>query len=523
MEDFFKHQAEWLNVWQEQQQKLSEQYAQWGEEFSKGAVGAASQQIPANFESLLKNQQDLLQQFNTFSAEMQQNIQQLWGDKLPDELLRLYNFNILQQFYKSWLGNMKFPGGLQNPFMGGQNWTDPSSFLKSFMDMENPFFSVFSSRNPMDDFQQMLNLLQGVNSSGGGLYSQLFSTYQGFFNQLANTGTSQGFDKLIETFSSWKEQTDRYLLAPQVGVNRETAQDFTKAISLSLDYIRAFASMGKMMEESARKSGNRFQAKLVERSLNNEPPIKFSDFCSLWTKENEAVFLEVFSSDVFAKTQREFTSSGLRLKLQINKLVEKFLDQTPIALKRDVDLASKEILQLKRDLRQSRKQLQPLVTEVKAAQEAIAASEKRVQGLETSLDKAQSESQSKIQALEDSTTKVQSEAQAKINALEASLAKAQNESLATIKALEGSLAKVQKLVETAEQTAKSAAAQQSKPAATAGKVTTAATKKATIATTKKAGTSAIKKASPATAQKTTTAKSAPSTRKTKKSTDTPAK
>jgi len=524
MEDFFKQQAEWLSTWQEQQEKLTRQYAQWGEEFTKGVTGAAQHQVPTNVEELLQAQQELLKQFTGFGVELQQKIQQLWGDKLPAEVLRLFNFNILQEFYKSWLGNMKFPGGLQNPFMGGQNWADPSGFLNSFMGKENPFFSAFNSGNLTDNFQQLFGLLQGSKLTGGGdFYSQLFSTYQGFFNQLANTGTSQGFDRLIETFRTWKEQTDQYLLAPQVGVNRETAQDFSKAISLSLDYIQAFATMGKLMEESARKSGNRFQAKLVERSLNNEPPIKFSDFCSLWTKENEAVFLEVFSSDVFAKTQREFTSAGLRLKLQISKLVEKVLDQTPIALKRDVDLAAKEILQLKRDLRQSKKQQQQLVAEVKAAQQAAAASEKRVQGLETSLVKAQNESQSKIQALEDSVTKVQSQAVAKIDALEASLAKAQNESLATIKALEGSLAKVQKLVETAEQTAKSAAAQQSKPAATAGKVTTAATKKATIATTKKAGTSAIKKASPATAQKTTTAKSAPSTRKTKKSTDTPAK
>ena len=468
MEDFFKQQAGWLSTWQEQQQKLTQQYAQWGEEFTKGVTGAAQQQIPTNVEELLQAQQDLLKQFTGFGGELQQKIQQLWGDKLPAELLRLFNFNILQEFYKSWLGNMKFPGGLQNPFMGGQNWADPSSFLNSFMGKENPFFSAFNSGNLTDNFQQLFGLLQGTKLPGGDLYNQMFTTYQGFFNQLSSTATGQGFDKLLETFTRWQEQTEQYLLAPHVGIHRETAHDFSKAISLTLDYIRSFAVMAKLMEASARKSGNRFQAKLVERSLNNEPPIKFGDFCSLWTKENEAVFLDVFGSEEYAKTQREFTSAGLRLKLQVNKLVEKVLDQTPIALKRDVDLAAKEILQLKRDLRQSRKQHQQLATEVKTAQEAVAASEQRAQTLEASL------------------AKVEQEALAINQRLETSLTKIQQQSLTKIQALEQSLAKVQKLAETAEHTAKATAAQQSKPAAAEKKAApAAATKRASATTAKK--------------------------------------
>jgi hypothetical protein len=429
MQDYFKQQAEWLNTWQEQQQKLTEQYASWGENLTQGFEGATKQQIPTNFEDLLKSQQELFEQFTSFGTDLQQNVQQAWGDKLPEELLRQFNFNILQEFYKSWLGNMKFPGGLQNPFMGGQNWADPSSFLNSFMKQEHPFFSTYSSSNLTDELQKIFGMLQGSNLPGGDLYSQLFTNFQGIFNQLASAGTSQSFDKLLETFTSWKEQTDKYLLAPQVGINRETTQDFSKVTSLSFDYIKSFATMGKLIEETARKAGNRFQAKLVERSLNNEPPIKFSDFCRLWTKENEAVFLDLFGTEEYAKIQGAFGAAEMRLKIQVNKLVEKVLDQTPIALKRDVDLAAKEILQLKRELRQSRKQQQELAAEARMAQEAAAAAEQRFQELEAAL------------------------------------------------------AKVQALAENAEQTAKAAVASQSK---LAKKVTAATTKKAAAATTKKA-------------------------------------
>ena len=459
---------------------MTKQYAAWGEGLAQGAPGDFSQQVPGNFEELVKAQQELFEQFTGFGQQMQQNLQQLWGDKLPSELLRQFNFNLLQEFYKNWLGNMKFPGGLSNPFMSGQNWTDPAGFLNEFMKNEHPFFSTFSNFNMANEVQKvfgMFGMLQGAKMPGGDLFSQLFTTYQGFFNQLTNTGTSKGFDKLLETFNSWKDQADKYLLAPQVGINRETAQEFSKIISLSLAYIEAFAKMGKLIEETARKSGNRFQAKLVERSLNNEPPVKFTDFCSLWTKENEAVFLEVFGSEEFAKTQADLASAGLRLKMQTDKLVEKMIDQTPIALKRDVDLAAGEIMQLKRDLRQSRKQQAVLAAECKIARDAVAAGEERFKKMEAALAKAQ--------------------------ALTEKAEKASKEAVAAgekrFKQMEAAMAKLQVLAENAEKTAKAAAARPGKPAesvAAAPKKTAAvATKKTPAAVAKKAATPAAQKAS----------------------------
>jgi hypothetical protein len=478
MEDFFKDQAKWLSVWQEQQQKLVRQYAQWGEDLTKEWTEAAQNQAPTNFEDVIKAQQDLFEQFRSFSTELQNNIFQMWGDKLPKELLQQFNFAILQEFYRNWVSNMKFPGGLQNPFMDGQHWLDPNRLFKSLMNQEHPFSSVFNNRDLTKDFQQLFGLLQGSKLPGGDLYSQLFTTYQGFFNQLANTGTRQGFDKLLESFAGWKDQADKYLLAPQVGIHRETAQDFSKAISLSFDYMQSFANMTKLMEETARKAGNRFQARLVERSLNNEPPIKFHDFCTLWTVENEAIFLDVFGSEEFAKTQKEFVSAQMRLKIQLNKLAEKALEQTPIALKSDIDLAAKEILQLKRDLRQSRKQQQQLKADAQAAQDAAAAAQERLQALEASLDKLQTleaakevaeSAEKRLMKLEADLEKVQTlkaaqdeaaAAEKRLQALEASLDKLQT--------FDATLEKIQAQVETVEKTAKSAIDQASKPATDPG-------------------------------------------------------
>jgi len=194
MHDFFKQQAEWLKTWQEQQQTLTKQYAAWGEGLAQGAPGDFSQQVPGNFEELVKAQQELFEQFTGFGQQMQQNLQQLWGDKLPEELLRQFNFNLLQEFYKSWLGNMKFPGGLSNPFMPGQNWTDPTSFLNDFMKNEHPFFSTFSNFNMADEVQKvfgMFGMLQGSKMPGGDLFSQLSPPIRAFSTSWPTPGQAR--------------------------------------------------------------------------------------------------------------------------------------------------------------------------------------------------------------------------------------------------------------------------------------------------------------------------------------------
>ncbi|MCK4537107.1 MAG: hypothetical protein KAT93_08840 [Desulfuromonadales bacterium] len=161
-------------------------------------------------------------------------------------------------------------------------------------------------------------------------------------------------------------------MAPKVGVNREIAHEISKGLTLSLDYVQSYDRMARLMEATFRKAGTRFQAKLSELALKDEPVTKFTDFCTLWTDENEAVFREVLGSKEFAKIQGEFVSAGNWLKIQWRNLAEKALEPTPIALNRDLDLAIAEIHQLKRDMRSLKRELKEKEKETREARETQA-------------------------------------------------------------------------------------------------------------------------------------------------------
>ena len=194
-------------------------------------------------------------------------------------------------------------------------------------------------------------------------------------NRLVESTTAQGTEKLAEGFEAWAKEMEKHLSAPKLGINRELAHDMSQALVMSQNYMQTYLKMARLVEATSRKAGIRFQTKLSELALKKKPVNKFVDFCALWAVENETVFLEVMGSQEFAKLQGDFVNAGHRLKIQWNKLAEKALEPTPIALKRDLDLAIAEILQLKRDMRTFQRELREKEKEARAAREAQAAAE----------------------------------------------------------------------------------------------------------------------------------------------------
>jgi len=211
-----------------------------------------------------------------------------------------------------------------------------------------------------------------------GALSDIVNGYQEFFSKMFESTTSQSTEKLAEVFDTWAQEMEKHLSAPKLGINRELAHEISQLLVLSQNYIQASIKMARLVEATGRKAGIRFQTKLSEAALENKPVNKFVDLCALWSVENEAVFTEVMGSQEFAKLQGDFVNAGHRLKIHWNKLAERALEPTPIALKRDLDLVIAEITQLKRDMRTLQRELRENGKETRVAREAQAAAEEEV-------------------------------------------------------------------------------------------------------------------------------------------------
>jgi class III poly(R)-hydroxyalkanoic acid synthase PhaE subunit len=374
MQDFFKQQPDWLKIWQESQEKLTKQFAGLSEEWMENTLGNKKKE-PDFFEGWFKSQSSLEEQFKEFSKRLNEMINSAWSDKIPAELLKFMNISFFEEFYKNWLSNLELPGGVKNPLGIDGGWQQATNFLRSFMEKDHPFFSSFGNTNITDQVSRIFGMLQGALGQEETAFSNIASGYQDLFSKLFDSTTAQGTEKLAEGFEAWAKEMEKHLSAPKLGINRELAHDMSQALVLSQDYIQTYIKMARLVEATSRKAGIRFQTKLSESALKNKPVNKFADLCALWSVENEAVFLEVMGSQEFAKLQGDFVNAGHRLKIQWNKLAEKALEPTPIALKRDLDLAIAEIHQMKRDMKTFQRELREKEKEARVAREAQAAAE----------------------------------------------------------------------------------------------------------------------------------------------------
>ena len=428
-QESFKQQADWLKTWQESQKTLNKQYAGWSEEWMGNMLGKTPP--PDYFEGWFKSQSGLEEQFKEFSGRLNDMITKTWSGKIPPEVMKFMNISFFEEFYKNWLSTLELPGGVKNPLGVEGGWQQATDFLRSFMEKDHPFFSSFSNTKFTDQLNRVFGMLQGTLGKEESAFSDMVSGYQDVFGKLFESVNAQGTEKLAEGFEAWAKEMEKHLSAPKLGINRELAHDMSQALLLSQSYIQSYSKMARLVEETSRKAGIRFQTKLSELSLKNKPVHKFVDLCALWAVENETVFLEVMGTQEYAKIQGDFVDSGHRLKIQWNKLAEKALEPTPIALKRDLDLAIAEIHQLKRDMRTFQRELHGNVKEARVAREAQAAAENEVKMANTALKavEAAALSEAKIAkaALKAAEAVAQDEAKKAKAALKAAEAVAQDE------------------------------------------------------------------------------------------------
>lgn len=392
MSDLFKQQADWLTTWQESQEKLMKQYAGAGEAWM--SMLGKNQKEPGFFESdffkgWFKPQGDLEGQFREFSQSLNEMVSKAWGDKIPAEMQKFMNISSMGEFYKNWLSSLELPGGMKTPLGMDGGWQQATDFLQSFLEKNNSYFSSFSNTNTTGQMSRVLGMMLGTLGQEEGALSDMLNGYQEFFSKMYESTTAQSTEKLTEVFDKWAKEMEKHLSAPKLGINRELAHDMSQMLVLSQDYIRAYSKMARLVEATGRKAGIRFQSKLSEAALKNKPVDKFADLCALWSLENEAVFTEVMGSQEFAKLQGDFLDSGHSLKIHLNILMERALEPTPIALKRDLDLAIAEITQMKRDMRILQRELRENGKVSRVAREAQAAVEEESKRKKTAINAAE--------------------------------------------------------------------------------------------------------------------------------------
>lgn len=367
MNDIFEQSKSLFNAWQDSQKKLLEQYQQWGKQFQSGE-SAADGKDSAFFGNWVETQRNLSDQFMETCKTIQENALKLSDPTNRQDIGKFFDSGTLQQMYRFWLDTVgrSFQSSGLFPFQSG--FKEQQKFLEELWLKNGPLSGLWRSGDANRTFFDMFGSLTGSASEMYGPFMDIFGSLSQQVMEMIQTGKGpQDFDEVLK---AGREKLKTLLLAPKLGIHREKQEKIAKILECYMDFVENLHSLLKVVAETGQKSSKRFTQKLGDMMAQGKTFNSFLEFSRLWTKENEAVFLEIMATPSFANLQGNFLNSYYRLKILSDEFVEDLLKDTPVAVKSDQDLAFKEIHRLKGEMKSLKATVNMLVEELSQKKKA---------------------------------------------------------------------------------------------------------------------------------------------------------
>ncbi len=165
--------------------------------------------------------------------------------------------------------------------------------------------------------------------------------------------------KLGEFFELWKNQFDKtfgaILLSPSVGLNKELIEQQSKTFEAFIDLILLSADFTSGIYAVQNENLDDMIKKYFEMAEQNTQPKTFHEFFIYWSNELEKIFDSYFATPEYSKLLGQLSSVAMDYKMEMQKLVEKYLSDTPIVTRSEINSLYKTIYELKKEVKALKK------------------------------------------------------------------------------------------------------------------------------------------------------------------------
>lgn len=166
-------------------------------------------------------------------------------------------------------------------------------------------------------------------------------------------------EKLGEFFELWRAQFDKtfgaILLSPAMGMNKELIEQQSRAFDTFIDMVllgtdftsRIYAVQYDNLDEMVKKYMD-----MVEQGIQ---PRTFNEFYTYWSNELEGVFDSYFATPEYSKLIGQLSSAAMDYRIEMHKLMERYLADTPIVTRSEMSSLYKTIYELKKEVKALKK------------------------------------------------------------------------------------------------------------------------------------------------------------------------
>lgn len=153
------------------------------------------------------------------------------------------------------------------------------------------------------------------------------------------------------------------------------AHAFDAFVDLRKAAMRYRAMTGKTMGEAVKRTMEKLTALAKEGNTINS----VRELNKLWLGVADGVFSEMYVSEEYAEIQREFSSAGMKFKIEQQQVLEMLFESLNMPTRSELDDAYKTLYELRREVKALRRQLhvaQETADEVKAGSKGEPATER---------------------------------------------------------------------------------------------------------------------------------------------------
>lgn len=174
----------------------------------------------------------------------------------------------------------------------------------------------------------------------------------------------------IEYFNQWKdnynESFSKLLNIPAMGLTREQTQRQLQTFDKYIKLIAYLTEVTIKINNLVNKTSETVITESFEAIQKGEQPKSFEEFYNFWKTNLSDAFDGLFYSEEFSKLLGTLIEAIMDLKIDLEAVMEKYLDFLSIPKKSDMNSLYKTVYELKKEVRALKKQINLLESEKEA-------------------------------------------------------------------------------------------------------------------------------------------------------------
>lgn len=179
-----------------------------------------------------------------------------------------------------------------------------------------------------------------------------------FMSKLAGADGANATNEFMQLFQSAFDQTwGRALLAPSMGLLRELNEKVNKGFALWLENQQLSMAYQLLIGEAWIDAFQALMQRLMNMAQKGETLADQRHLLRIWVEVADEVFIQLFHSEAYAKTQSAYVNSNMALRRQQRELLEVWLRSNDMPTRSDLDEAHHQIYQLRKEVKTLKKNL----------------------------------------------------------------------------------------------------------------------------------------------------------------------